>query len=263
MVCIGYQETFTMLRSISLITVIVVSMALTALSGAWAEKPNTRSPFVNGAERGVSPPTTLRVGSMQAEPHQYWANAKVDGLRTMDLEILATVADTAGLEVILTKLSWTEQQEGLLSGKIDLALGAYKPDFGDARFYYSIPYRQTSMALYIRADDKEGYDLNDVITMVQESNKFRLGLVAGQGFQDSNVYRAFESAARERRLVVAQDLEENLKNLADGRIDGFIGERLVTTASAIEMKLSPILHETILPGTWNVYAITSVRLKAE
>lgn len=257
MVCIGYQETVAMLRSIFLISVIVVSIAFTALSGAWAEKPNTRSPFVSGAELGVSPATTLRVGSMQAEPQRYWANGKVDGLLTMDLEILATVADAAGFEVILSKLNWTQQQEDLLSGKIDVALGAYKPDFGDARFYYSIPYRQTSMAFYIRADDKEGYDLNDVITMAQESNKFRLGLVAGQSFQDSGVYRAFESAARERRLVVAQDLEENLKNLADGRIDGFIGERLVTTAAAIEMKLSSILHETVLPGTWNVYAVFS------
>ncbi len=194
---------------------------------------------------------------MQTEALQYPAAARAEGLRTMDLEILTTVAHAAKMDVVLTKLNWTQQQEALLSGRIDLAFGAYQPDFGDARFHYSIPYRQAFMALYIRADDKGRYDLSDVITLLRDNKTLRLGLVAGQSFQDSRVYRAFESAARERRLVIAQDLEENLKNLAEGRIDGFIGERLGTAASAVRMKLSPILHETVLPGTWNVHAVFS------
>ena len=246
-----------MSRSVSLILTFVISIALAALSGALAEKPNTRPAVVYGAERGDAAPTTLRVGSMQTEALQYPAAARAEGLRTMDLEILTTVAHAAKMDVVLTKLNWTQQQEALLSGRIDLAFGAYQPDFGDARFHYSIPYRQAFMALYIRADDKGRYDLSDVITLLRDNKTLRLGLVAGQSFQDSRVYRAFESAARERRLVIAQDLEENLKNLAEGRIDGFIGERLGTAASAVRMKLSPILHETVLPGTWNVHAVFS------
>lgn len=246
-----------MLRSISLTLVTLVVIALAALSGAWAEKPNTRSPVVGGAERDDSPQITLRVGSMQTGAPRYLADEEFDGLRTMDLEIVNSVARAARLEVVLTKLSYRQQQEALLSGRLDLAFGAYQPDFGDARFHYSIPYRQAPMALYIRAEDKSRYDLSDIITLLQEDNKFRLGIVSGQNFQDSGVYRAFENAARERRLVVAKTREENLKNLADGRIDGLISERLGIAASAVKLDLSSSLYEAVLPGTWNVHAIFS------
>ena len=246
-----------MLRSVALTVIILVSIALAALSGAWADKPNSRSPVVIGADRGDFPQITLRVGSAPTVALQNSSAAESGGLRTMDMEIVSTVARAARIDIVFTKLNWTQQQEALLSGRLDLAFGAYKPDFEDERFHYSIPYRQARMALYIRDDDKDRYDLSDVITLLGENNTLRLGLIAGQSFQDSRVYRAFESAARERRLVVAQNLEENLRNLAEGRIDGFIGERLGTAASAVKMNLSSILHETIIPGTWNVHAILS------
>lgn len=246
-----------MFRFASFTVISCALMTLAALPIAWAEKPNSRSPVVIGAERGDSPQITLRAGSVQSGSPQYPGAATIDGLSTMELELLTSVARAASVEVVLTKLNWTQQQDALLSGRIDLAFGAYQPEFGDARFHYSIPYRQAPIALYIRVEDKDRFDLSDFDALLRENNKLRLGIVAGQSFQDSRIYSVFESAARERRLVVAHDLEENLKNLANGRIDGFIAERLDTAASVVDMKLLHTVYEAIPLGTWNVHAIFS------
>lgn len=252
-----HQETVTMLRFASLTIIACVLISLAALPCAWAEKPTLRSPVVSGAELGDSPQITLRAGSVQSEALQDAAAAGLNGLSRMELELLTSVARAASIEVVFTKLNWAQQQEALLSGRIDLAFGAYQPEFGDARFHYSIPYRPAPVALYIRVEDEDRYDLSDVASLLRESQKLKLGIVAGQSFQDSRIYSVFEAAARDRRLVVAYDLEENLKNLANGRIDGFIGERLDTAASAMDMKLLHIVHEAIPLGTWNVHAIFS------
>ena len=84
-----------MLRSVALTVIILVSIALAALSGAWADKPNSRSPVVIGADRGDFPQITLRVGSAPTVALQTSSAAESGGLRTMDMEIVSTVARAA------------------------------------------------------------------------------------------------------------------------------------------------------------------------
>ena len=203
--------------------------------------------------------TTLRGGWTPSAPYQMESPDTVGGLAGIDVEITEEVARRAGFGVHFDLESWETQLARLSSGEADFASGAVVPADGDDRFLMSEPYRQMRTAFYVRQGDRGRYALEDVPALLERDAAFRLGIVAGRLFGDPALNAAIDRAVRDGRVVLAQNDQQNFIHLAEGRIDGFLADRLVASAAALAAGLKFSAHETVLPGTSPVRFLFSPR----
>jgi polar amino acid transport system substrate-binding protein len=173
----------------------------------------------------------------------------VGGLAGIDIEVMTEMARRVGLDVHLDRETWEMQMARLASGEADIALGAVVPAGEENRFLVSVPYRQMRTAFYTRQGDDERYALEDVPALLENDPTFRLGLVAGRNFGQPALDGTIEGMTRDGRVVLAQSEEENFANLAEGRIDGFLADRLSASAAALAAGWKFSAQETVLPGT--------------
>ena len=193
--------------------------------------------------------TTLRGGWTPSAPYQMNSPTAADGLAGIDIEVVTEMARRVGLDVHLDREPWEMQLARLASGEADIALGAVVPAGEENRFLVSVPYRQMRTAFYTRQGDDDRYALEDVPALLESDPSFRLGVVAGRSFGQPALDGAIEGMARDGRVVLAQSEEENFANLAEGRIDGFLADRLSATAVALANGWKSSAQETVLPGT--------------
>lgn len=198
---------------------------------------------------------SLRGGWTEAKPYQSLPQGRLEGPQGLDIDILADTLELAGLEAHLHRQTWSSQLEDLIDGNADIALGAFKPAEGDDRFHYSLPYRWARIALQVRAEDKDRYGQSNVASLIGNDPQFHVGAIPGRLFEDEALNRSLESAAKAGRIVYAQSDEENLQNLLQGRIDGFVTDRLGATAAARDVSFSTA--EIILPGISGVHLLLS------
>jgi len=200
---------------------------------------------------------SLRGGWTDFAPFQSRSEGKLEGAEGLDVEILSDVLSAAGMEAQLHKRNWQDQLRDLSEGRSDIAIGAFLPADGDDRFDYSLPYRWARLSLYVRAADQVSYDAADVGTLLRETPDFRLGVIPGRLFHDPELNRSIERAERAGLVTYAQSDEENLRNLVRGEIDGFFGDRLGVSATALKSGLKFEAAEVVMPGTAGVHIVFS------
>lgn len=240
--------------ALRLILLCVYSLTIVGVSGLPAASETAGLPATaSGPIQTVAlQSATLRGGWTPSAPYQMHAPKAPGGISGMDIEITREVARRAGLGAHLDLEPWTTQLARLSSGEADFASGAVVPDEGDTRFLMSVPYRQTRTAFYVRHGDVAHYALDDVPALLEREPGFRLGVAAGRLFGASALNAAVERALLNGRVVLAQNDEENFVNLAEGRIDGFLADRLSAASAALSAGLKFSAHETVLPGTSEV-----------
>lgn len=194
---------------------------------------------------------------VNSPPYQRRITGSTEGVSGLDVDILARVAAMTEVEVRLRSRTWAEQLAALADGRIDIAMGAYKPDAGDDRFYYSMPYRQSRLSFFVRLEDQHRYDTRDVPGLMLADRNLRLGFIPERLFQDARMNQALQTAREQGRALAAETDEENLRNLLDGRIDGFVADRLGIATLALEKGLKFRTSETILPGLIDVHFLLS------
>jgi polar amino acid transport system substrate-binding protein len=199
----------------------------------------------------------LRGGWSEFRPFQYSSDDRSEGAEGFDVSILVDVLALAGMETHLHKQSWAAQLNDLIDGKLDLALGAFKPANGDDRFFYSLPYRSARLSLFIREEDKDRIGSQDINKLLGNSPDFHIGAIEDRLFQDEKLNEIIEHATRSGRVVFAENERENLQNLVRGQIDGFIGDRLGVAATALALGLESNITEIQFPGSSTVHILLS------
>jgi polar amino acid transport system substrate-binding protein len=186
---------------------------------------------------------------MPSAPYQMDAPNTAGALAGIDIEITKEAVRRAGLGVHLDLETWETQLARLLSGEADIASGAVLAAGEETRFLVSVPYRQMRTAFYTRQGDDGRHALEDVPALLENDPTFRLGIVAGRRFGQPALDAAIERLARDGRIVPVQSEQENFANLLEGRIDGFLADRLNAATAALAAGLKFSAQETILPGT--------------
>jgi polar amino acid transport system substrate-binding protein len=73
--------------------------------------------------------------------------------------------------------------------------------------------------------------------------RFRLGVIAGYTYADEQINNFIADPSRRDLLVKVGDDVQTLRNFLDGRIDGFIADRIVAAAVAWRLQKSGSVEE--------------------
>jgi polar amino acid transport system substrate-binding protein len=150
-----------------------------------------------------------------------------------------------GVDLILTDRAWEEHLAALAAGKADLAAGAtYSPE-RDRYAYFSKPYRSETDVLILPRGKSSQYPFHTIDQMLDLFTRqhFRFGVIAGFTYADERVNHFIADPARRDLVVEVGDDAENLQNLLDGRIDGFIADRIVAATVAWRREKSGLVEE--------------------
>ncbi|MEM7589748.1 MAG: TRIC cation channel family protein, partial [Myxococcota bacterium] len=165
-------------------------------------------------------------------PYQYLQEKKETGkkeLQGLDIAVLREVAKDLGIEIQFDQVSWKQHQLDIQDGSRDLAAGAFRTPQRETFAYYSIPYRKETNALYLPKKTPHRFRFKTPEEMVEHFKKieFRLGVVAGYAYVGDTLNNYVRKHTGTPLIVPAQTEEENFYHLFNGKIDGFLTDRVV------------------------------------
>ena len=232
----------------------VILMSLGLCAGAVADDSPKPSP------KSRSETKVLRGGWYPWDPYQYRDYRRgVPVLTGFDVEIERAIAKVLGVELVLTDMAWEDHTAALAKGSVDIAAGAtYSPE-RDRYAYFSKPYRQETDVLVLRKGTSSRYRFVTVEHMLDEFSKqrFRLGVVAGYTYASEKINAFIADPSRGDLIVKVGDDAQNLRNLLDGRIDGFFADRIVAATVAWRQQKSGDVEEHPLRLTTDIHFMLS------
>jgi polar amino acid transport system substrate-binding protein len=211
----------------------------------------------------VSPPPetkVLRGGWYPWDPYQYRENRRGAPVLTgFDVEIERAVARVIGVELVLTDMAWEDHLAALAMGTADIAAGAtYSPE-RNRYAYFSKPYRRETDVLVLRKGASSRYRFLSIEEMLDKfaALRFRLGVIAGYTYANEQINNFIADPSRRDLLVKVGDDAQNLQNLLDGRIDGFIADRIVAATVAWRQQKSGSVEEHPLRFSTEIHFMLS------
>jgi len=150
-------------------------------------------------------------------PYQYH-NKKIE-LVGLDIESFKAIMAQANLKYTSAEIPWKTHLQFIKTGKMDMAMGASKTDERQQYAYFSLPYRQETVKLFV----KKGQAIKTNLTSLSDlaGSPYNIGVEAGyyygEEYQDLIKRPDFQNNISE---VI--DLEQNVSMLLDGQLDGFL-----------------------------------------
>ncbi len=187
------------------------------------------------AQAASEGPRTLRGGWYPWKPYQYveavYDNETLTGL---DIELIGTALQNAGYQADFDSVSWKQHQQDVMEGQRDFAAGAFRSKEREQFAYLSAPYRKETNVLYVSKG--AGYEFENVEDMLRqfEASGFRLGVIDGYLYGPDSVRKYIVDSSNSSSIVPVPNDYVNFKNLLEGRIDGFLVDRLVGATLALE-----------------------------
>ena len=152
-------------------------------------------------------------------PYQFHnENNKLTGV---DIEAFNLISKKAEMSISYVEIPWQRHLMYIKSGMIDVAFGASYTKEREQTAYFSIPYRKESVNLFVRKGQtqsvklKELSDLTDSDYLIGVEN----GYFYGKEYQKLKTVPGFIS-----RINSVLDIEQNVKMLMKGHIDGFLAD---------------------------------------
>lgn len=166
-------------------------------------------------------------------PYQYVEKGK-DGvivLTGLDAELVRAISKEAGQEISYDEqVAWSQHRRDLISGKRAMAAGVTASSDLKGYVNYSLPYRFESNAFYalkkpLRAQSIHFHSPQQFIDDIKKQ-RFRLGVVDGFVYVSPLMNAFIHDPKNSDYIVRSGSEEENIQKLMDGKIDGFLADRL-------------------------------------
>lgn len=155
-------------------------------------------------------------------PYQY---TDIKGnLVGLDVEIASHIVSLLGCQLILEKLPPKRAQHLLKEGNLDLMAAASITSERHQYAYFSLPYRDESIALFVREGDAEQFQK----LTLNKALKKQLRIGAGLGGWYGVEYQAIKDQALEEGLLMLQNsTEQRIKMLSHKLLDVVIADLYV------------------------------------
>ncbi|HXF90312.1 MAG TPA: transporter substrate-binding domain-containing protein [Candidatus Nitrosotenuis sp.] len=164
------------------------------------------------------------------DPYQYQTN--IDGIEVLtglDIELVRYITKAAGKKVKYEPVSWKQHQLDLKEGKRDFAAGATYTEERAKYYHYSIPYREEENSLFVPRGQEDRLQFNNVDEFLEQlaPNQFRVGIIDGFIYASPKINAWIADPKNQQLIHRAHDDLENIELLLQGKIDGFLADRIV------------------------------------
>lgn len=178
--------------------------------------------------RGAAATCALTVGWEPYVPYQFTSEkGEVTGA---DVELMRTIAKEIGCQAVFKEMPWARQLSELKHGTLDVAMSASKTPERKSYARFSMPYRQSDMAIFVRNGTASQFPLSGLSDISRAD--FRLGVIFGYYYGDE-----FETLKEDPTFAshvdAAADYPTNIRKLLHERIDGFLVDDLVVMRAAV------------------------------
>lgn len=177
------------------------------------------------------------------EPYQFKDSAgKVTGL---DNDLISAVAKQAGCSIQLDNMPWKRALKMLETGGISLTSGASKTAEREAYAYFSDPYRDESVAIFVQKSKANQYTFDSLSAFANAG--LTIGTTRGYHYGD-DFMGMIEKKAIKGKISESSSDEKSLKKLAAGRADVVLIDKYAGAALVKSMGLSSkiVMHSLTL-----------------
>lgn len=175
---------------------------------------------------------SLSVGWELWYPYQY--HNKQQQLVGLDFEIFNAIVDDADLDVTYTELPWKRHVQYIRTGEMDVAMGSSFTEERDKFAYFSIPYRQEVVKLFVKKGSVDKIKLNSLSELT--TSNFMIGVEGGY-YYGQKYQELIQDIKFQARISEVVDLEENVTMLMKGYIDGFLVDPITMKAFTEKYRL--------------------------
>ncbi len=153
-------------------------------------------------------------------PYQYMDES--GQIRGLDIELLKAVAAAAKCHVSFQHLPWKRGLALLSKGLIDVGSGASKTKKRSKYAYFSVPYRDEAMSIYIQREPNKPLQFTNLTQLANSSANIGIviGYTYGNEFSKLRTAKAFKGRLSE---VLSDSI--NIHKLAANRIDAILIEQ--------------------------------------
>lgn len=197
--------------------------------------------------------TNLSVGWELWYPYQY--HNQSNKLVGLDIDIFNAIATKAQYQVQYTEVPWKRHLKYIKEGKMDIAMGASLAPERESYAFYTEPYRQEQVKLFIKKTKEKSFTLQDISELID--TQYRIGIEGeywyGKEFEELKKISEFNS-----KLVEGIDLEHNALELMKGRLDGLLVDPITMKTFIEKYQLEGEFVDTdISVYVGNIYIILS------
>lgn len=165
-------------------------------------------------------------------PYQYHNDKKE--LTGVDIEIFKLITKKAGMNVSFVELPWQRHLLYIKSGTVDIAFGASYTKERAETAYFSIPYRKELVNLFVKKGTSKNIKLKQLSDII--NSKYLIGVENGYFY--GNEYEALKTIPGFiSRINSVIDIEQNVKMLMKGHIDGFLADPMSMQSFVKKYKL--------------------------
>jgi len=171
--------------------------------------------FMTNAEESDN----LAVGWELWYPYQY--HNKNDELTGMDIEIFNLISSQARWSITYLELPWKRHLQLVKDGMVNLAMGTSPSEEREQYAYFSKPYRNETVNLFVRKGESSKIALNNLSDLIDSTYLIGIenGYYYGETFKELNKDPEFKL-----RINSVIDLEQNAQRLLNKQIDGFLAD---------------------------------------
>jgi len=150
-------------------------------------------------------------------PYQY--RDKQQHLVGLDIEIFNAIIKQAGVQVSFTELPWERHLMFIKEGKMDVAMGASYNNVRKSYAYFTEPYRQETIKLFIRRKYQGHVHIQNLTDLI--NSNYLIGVEGGY-YYGEQYQRLIQRLDFRTHINEVLDIEQNVLMLMKDRIDGVL-----------------------------------------
>jgi len=175
-------------------------------------------------------------------PYQFH-NSKNE-LTGVDIEIFNLIAKKANMTISYVELPWQRHLMYIKSGVIDIAFGASYTEERAQTAYFSIPYRKESVNLFVKKGIAKSIKLEKLSDLA--NTEYLIGVENGY-YYGKEYLQLTNNPKFMARIHGVLDIEQNVKMLMKGHIDGFLADPITMQAFIKKYQLEDQFEQHPLP----------------
>ncbi len=172
---------------------------------------------------------TLKSGWFPLDPYMYMDGANEFAVLTgFDIRMIDAVLRNAGYQPEFSQISWAEFLQAIKNGTRQIGSFATKTPEREEWAYFSEPYRWEEDVLFVKQGSSFAFKQEDIADMLQQIKvtNFRLGVMDGFIYASPLINDFIARPENAKYIVRAKFEPDNLRNLLDDKIDGYLTDRI-------------------------------------